>query len=68
MRTPYDNGKVKMGSNYNPDRRAVVDDPDMILLQTALICDTKAIRKERAMQAIYVTVIILGLFGYFIFT
>jgi hypothetical protein len=68
MRTPYDNGKIKMGSNYNPDTRAVVDDPDMLLLQTALICDTKAIRKEKAMTTTYIAVVVLVLFGYFLFT
>jgi hypothetical protein len=65
--TPYDNGKVKIGSNYNPDRRAVMDDPDMLLLQTALICDTKAIRKEKAMTAIYVAAVVLIAFGFFLF-
>lgn len=68
MTVPYDNGKIKIGSNFQPDRRAVMDDPDMLLLQTALICDTKAIRKEKAMNAIYVAVVVLALFGYFLFT
>lgn len=67
MRTPYDNGKIKIGSNYNPDMRAVMDDPDMLRLQTALICDTKAIRKEKAMTTIYVVAVVFIAFGFFLF-
>jgi hypothetical protein len=67
MRTPYDNGKIKIGSNFNPDTRPPMDDPDMLLLQTALICDTKAIRREKITTVIYVAVVVLAVFGYFLF-
>ena len=59
MRTPYDNGKVKMGSNYHPDMRPPIDD-DMLLLQTALIGDSAAIRRERLTWAIYWTVVVIA--------
>lgn len=67
MRTPYDNGKIKMGSNYNPDTRSLIDDPDMLLLQTALIGDIRAIKRERAAWAIYVGAVVLVVFGLFLF-
>ena len=66
MRTPYDNGKVKIGSNYQPDMRPPIDD-DMLLLQTALIGDAKAIRREKALWSIYVAVVVFIAFGAFLF-
>ena len=52
----YNNGKVLMGSQYdkNPLRPKYIEsDPDMILLQKALIGDPERIRKERYIRAAY---------------
>lgn len=37
---PYDNGKIKMGINYQPPRY-VECDPDMLMIQSYLIQDPK---------------------------
>lgn len=66
MRTPYDTGKVKIGSNYHPDLRPAIDS-DMELLQTAFIGDIPAIKRERMLWAIYVGAVILVIFGLFLF-
>lgn len=66
MRVPYDNGKIKIGSNYNPDLRPEID-ADMEYLQTALIGDVDAIRRGKVATVIYVAVAVLALFGYFLF-
>lgn len=67
MITPYDTGKVKIGSNYQPDLRPAID-PDMELLQTAFIGDIKAIKKERAAWAVYIASLIAVIFGAVLFT
>jgi hypothetical protein len=41
MRTPYDNGKILIGSRYEPPKY-VEQDPDMMLLQKSLISKPKA--------------------------
>lgn len=66
MNTPYNTGKVKIGSNYQPDRRPPIDS-DMLLLQTALIGDVVAIKRSRAANAIYIAVLVLLVFGMFLF-
>jgi len=66
MRVPYDTGKVKIGSNYNPDLRPAIDG-DMELLQTAFIGDIPAIKRQRAAWAIYISTVILIVFGVFLF-
>lgn len=66
MRTPYDTGKVKIGSNYNPDLRPEIDS-DMELLQTAFIGDIRAIKRERAAWAVYIGAVVLVMFGLFLF-
>jgi len=52
MRTPYNTGKIKIGSNYNPDLRPAIDG-DMEYLQTALIGDIKKIKLARLMWLVY---------------
>lgn len=37
---PYDNGKIKMGINYQPPKY-VEHDPDMLMIQSYLIQDPK---------------------------
>jgi hypothetical protein len=66
MRTPYDTGKVKIGSNYHPDLRPAID-ADMEFLQTAFIGDISAIKRQRAAWAIYIGALLLAVFGLFLF-
>ena len=66
MRTPYDTGKVKIGSNYNPDLRPAID-ADMEFLQTAFIGDIPAIKRQRAAWAVYIGAVVLAIFGLFLF-
>ena len=52
----YNNGKVLMGSQYdkNPLRPKYVEsDPDMILLQKALIGDPERMKRERYIRLAY---------------
>jgi hypothetical protein len=44
VRTPYDNGKVKIGLYYEPPKY-VEQDPDMIAIQGWFIGDNKAARR-----------------------
>jgi hypothetical protein len=65
------NGRVLIGSQYdkNPLKpRYTESEPDMLLLQTALIGDVKAIRRTKLLNTIYVTVMVLVLLGAIIFS
>jgi hypothetical protein len=65
MTTPYNTGKVLIGSNYhaNPSKPKYVEyDTDMLLLQHALVGDTKQYRRDKLLWRIYVAVIGVGLF------
>jgi hypothetical protein len=66
MNVPYDNGKIKMGINYHPDRRPPIDG-DMEILQTALIGNIKEIKRRKTVSIVYVGVLVATLFGVFIF-
>jgi hypothetical protein len=60
------NGKVLIGSQYdkNPLKPKYIEyDKDMLLLQTALIGDVKAVRRERLLNALYMGVLVFGIFG-----
>jgi hypothetical protein len=60
------NGKVLIGSQYdkNPLKPKYIEyDKDMLLLQTALIGDVKAVRRERLLNALYMAVLVFGIFG-----
>lgn len=52
MTIPYNNGKIKMGSNYRPNPY-IETDPDMILLQSYLIQDPKLLRKQYWLKKAY---------------
>ena len=52
MNTPYDNGKVKIGSNYHPDRRPAIDD-DMELIQSVLLGNYRSIRQKNLQVFLY---------------
>ena len=45
MRTPFNNGKIKMGIAYEP-QQYVETDPDMLFLQSCLIGDPAIRRKQ----------------------
>jgi hypothetical protein len=45
MRTPYNNGKVKIGQYYEPPKY-VEEDSDMLTIQGWLIGDKKAARRK----------------------
>jgi hypothetical protein len=50
---PYDNGKIKMGINYQAPRY-VEQDPDMLNLQSYLIEDPKILNLHYWINRIYV--------------
>jgi hypothetical protein len=65
MTTPYNTGKVSIGSNYhaNPLKPKYVEyDEDMLLLQHALVGDTKQYRRDKLLWRIYVGVLGIALF------
>jgi hypothetical protein len=60
MTTPYNTGKVLIGSNYdaNPLKPKYVEyDNDMLLLQHALVGNTKQYRRDKLLWRIYVGVL-----------
>lgn len=61
MRTPYNTGKVKIGSNYTPPKYVEYDD-DMLLLQHALVGNTAQYRRNKLMWRIYIGFLAVGLF------
>ena len=67
MRTPYDTGKVKIGSNYHPDMRPAID-CDMEYLQTALIGDISKIKRQQLAWASYIVSLLTIIFGAILFT
>lgn len=52
MRVPYNNGKIKIGQFYEPNQY-IETDPDMLLLQSYLICDPKVLRRRALERFIY---------------
>jgi hypothetical protein len=65
MTTPYNTGKVLIGSNYhaNPLKRKYVEyDNDMLLLQHALVGNTKQYRRDKLLWRIYIGVLGVALF------
>lgn len=65
------NGKVLIGVYYelNPLKPKYVEyDKDMLLLQTALVGDVESIRRDKMLNALYVAVLVLGLFGAILLT
>jgi len=66
MNVPYNNGKVQIGKYYQKPQY-VEYDQDMLLLQESLVGDVKAIRRNRLFTAIYVAVLVFGVFGIVLF-
>jgi hypothetical protein len=65
MTTPYNTGKVLIGSNYhvNPTKPRYVEyDEDMLLLQRALVGNIKKYRRAKLLWRIYVGVLGVVLF------
>ena len=65
------NGKVLIGSQYdkNPLKQKYTEhDRDMLLLQTALIEDVKAIRKHNLYNRLYIFSLVFGVFGAILFS
>jgi hypothetical protein len=65
MTTPYNTGKVLIGSNYhaNPLKPKYIEyDTDMLLLQHALVGDTKQYRRDKLLWRIYISVLGVSLF------
>lgn len=65
MTTPYNTGKVLIGSNYhaNPLKPKYVEyDDDMLLLQHALVGDTRQYRKDKLLWRIYIGALGVSLF------
>ena len=54
---PYDNGKIKMGINYQPPRY-VEQDSDMLNLQSYLIQDPKILNFHYWLNRVYMGVLI----------
>ena len=70
MQDFLNNGKVLIGSQYdkNPLKPKYIErDQDMLLLQTALVGDVKAIRQRALAWKIYMGLIVFGLFGIILF-
>lgn len=59
MRVPYNNGKVLIGSRYEPPRY-VESDPDMIAIQGWFIGDNKAAKRQRWANIAYICVLVLS--------
>jgi len=65
MTTPYNTGKVSIGSNYhaNPSKPKYVEyDTDMLLLQHALVGNAKQYKRDKLLWRIYVGVLGVMLF------
>ena len=63
-------GRVLIGAYYdlNPLKPKYIEyDEDMLLLQTALIGDVKAIRRTKILNAAYVATLVIVLLGAIIF-
>jgi len=57
MSVPYNTGKVKIGINYRP-KQYVETDPDMLNLQSWLICDPVRLRKQYWARKAYIACLI----------
>jgi len=68
MNVPYNTGKVKIGQFYQRPQPVYEVDKDMSLLQTALIGDIKAHKKEKLYNTLYIGVLVFGLFGAILFS
>jgi hypothetical protein len=66
MNVPYNNGKVQIGKYYQKPMYVEYDD-DMLLLQTSLVGNVKAIRRNRLLNILYISLILPVVFGLLVF-
>jgi hypothetical protein len=66
MNVPYNNGKVQIGKYYQKPMYVEYDD-DMLLLQTSLVGNVKAIRRNRRLNILYIGLVLPAVFGILIF-
>ena len=66
MNVPYNNGKVQIGKYYQKPMYVEYDN-DMLLLQTSLVGNVKAIRKNRLLNILYISLILPVVFGLLVF-
>jgi hypothetical protein len=66
MNVPYNNGKVQIGKYYQKPMYVEYDD-DMLLLQTSLVGNVKAIRRNRLLNILYISLILPIVFGLLVF-
>ena len=59
MRVPYNNGKVLIGSRYEPPKY-VEQDSDMIAIQGWFIGDNKAARRNYWANVSYICVLVIA--------
>lgn len=62
MNVPYNNGKVKIGQFYQRPQPIYDVDKDMSLLQTSLIGDVKAVRRNRLHNLLYMALLFVSFF------
>jgi hypothetical protein len=58
MTVPYNNGKVKIGINYQP-KQYVETDADMLMLQSYLIEDPARLNRRYWLNKLYLGAVIL---------
>lgn len=58
MTVPYNNGKIKMGSNYQP-KRFIETDTDMLMIQSYLIQDPALLKRRYWLNKAYWAVMLL---------
>jgi hypothetical protein len=63
MNVPYNTGKVKIGQFYQRPQPVYETDRDMDSLQTALIGDIKALRRNKLHNTLYVFALVFALFA-----
>ena len=62
MNVPYNNGKVQIGKYYQKPMY-VEYDKDMLLLQTSLVGNVKAIRRNRLLNVLYIAFVLIPILG-----
>ena len=66
MTVPYNNGKVKIGINYQP-KRYVETDPDMLMLQSYLIQDPVRLNRRYWLNKLYVAAMLFLLLAIWLY-
>jgi hypothetical protein len=66
MTVPYNNGKVKIGINYQP-KRYVETDTDMLMLQSYLIEDPARLNRRYWLNKLYLVAVIFLLLAIWLY-